>query len=319
MREHRSITEEAPAPQRAASPTLQGTAGELLALQSSAGNAAVARMLARRESLSITVPAAMAGDLSMAHERQASVPFVREAGEDASGVDQSDIHQGAVGDCFFLSPLMALSRINPGRIARMIRTVRTEDDGRVIYEVTINAPVGGGSWGQRGFLLDDRFVTDASGGPRYAGYGDTAVGGAREIWVMLMEKAWAAAKGSYQGIHFGNAEDGLRAVTGHGGTWAQVASKSAAEIVGEIERGIDDGRPVICNTPKTFNAAQTARATALGLRLVPSHSYNASWASSHRGQLDIRNPHGINHLIDLDVADFRLFFEWYLIADRSAR
>lgn len=64
-------------------------------------------------------------DHALRHERHQGVPFVRGAGEDASGVDANDVVQGFIGDCFFLSPLMATARINPGKIAKIVRDPAT--------------------------------------------------------------------------------------------------------------------------------------------------------------------------------------------------
>ena len=46
---------------------------------------------------------------------------MRDRGEDATGVDPSDVRQGFIGDCFSLSPLMATAALSPRRIANMVR------------------------------------------------------------------------------------------------------------------------------------------------------------------------------------------------------
>ena len=63
-------------------------------------------------------------------------------GEDASGVDPSDISQVFIGDCFFLSPLMATARINPRRIAGMVRRIGESPSGGDAYEVKLYGPDG---------------------------------------------------------------------------------------------------------------------------------------------------------------------------------
>jgi hypothetical protein len=313
-----SRAEVAPEAERAAASAPSTVAERLLLLQGQAGNAAVGRAVVARLGSGIEVPSARAGDRSLRHLRHSGVAFVRGAGEDASGVNAYDVVQGAIGDCFFLSPLMSVARLNPGRIARMIRgPVGQTAVGANIYEVTLYVPEDG-DWEPRTFRLDDRFPSDASGRPVYAQYGDMS-GQGPELWVMLMEKAWAAARGSYENIHFGSAADGLRALTGEDSDWTRVADRDSDDILDDIEDALDDGQPVICNTFQTLSTAALTRATQLGVTLTAAHSYNAAWASEEDGRLNIANPHGRNHLWNLAIADFKLFFEWYCILDESVR
>lgn len=80
----------------------------MLQLQRTAGNAAVGQWLARAVANDIEVPSAvnhvhgtvLQDDHALAHIRHQGVPFVRGAGEDASGVDANDVVQGFIGDCF---------------------------------------------------------------------------------------------------------------------------------------------------------------------------------------------------------------------------
>lgn len=318
MKEHESSrAKSAPAERRAEASQAPATVEDrLLTLQGQAGNAAVGRAVLARLGSGIVVPSARTEDRSLRHERHAGVAFVRGAGEDVSGVNAYDVVQGGIGDCFFLSPLMAVARINPGRIARMIRgPVGQTAVGANIYEVTLYVPEDG-DWERRTFRLDDRFPSDSSGRPVYAQYGDMS-GQGPELWVMLMEKAWAAARGSYQNIHFGSASDGLKALTGEDSDWTRVADRADDDILDDIEDALDDGQPVICNTHQTLSPAALQRASVLGVTVTAAHSYNAAWASEEDRRLNIANPHGRNHLWNLSMPDFNLFFEWYCILDES--
>ena len=313
-------TEASPAAPVQAPAQSQSAVELVLALQRSAGNAAVSRALIARLQDSpiqgIYVPAAMTADRSLRHERHDGVAFVRGAGEDATGVDVSDIRQGAVGDCYFLSPLMAVARINPGLVRRLIRgPIGQTEIGADVYEVTLMVGAGGKPVTYR---VDDRFVTGAAGDPQYAQYGDMSALGP-ELWVMLLEKAWAASKGSYQQIHFGQSADGLRALTGKESTRREIADRSDRQIMRDIRNAIDDGRPVTCSSVLTLSAAALQRAQALGVTVTAQHAYNVSWANRVNKTLDIMNPHGRNHLMGLSLADFKLFFRAYLTLDESVR
>ena len=189
----------------AGSPTVE----RVLRLQRTAGNAAVGRLL-RAVVNDIEVPAAvnhthgtvLQDDHALRHERHKGTPFVRDRNEDATGVDPGDVRQGFIGDCFFLSPLMATARINPRRIYNMVRgPIGESPSGGDAYEVKL--------YNAHGDLVthhvDDRFVSNADGTPRYAQYGDMSAQGP-ELWVMLMEKAWAAQRGGFNNMDFGHGQ-----------------------------------------------------------------------------------------------------------------
>jgi hypothetical protein len=254
-------------------------------------------------------------DHALRHERHRGVAFVRGRGEDATGVDADDIRQGFIGDCFFLSPLMATARINPRRIASMVRgPIGESPSGGDAYEVKL--------YDAHGDLvthhIDDRFVSNADGSPRYAQYGDMSASGP-ELWVMLMEKAWAAQRGGFNNMDFGMASDGLKAVSGKDSTWHQVGAESADTILNTITKAVDDGRPVIPITPGPITTAALTWAAGNGITLIPSHAYNVERANRTDREIDVANPHGRNHLRALDVATFRMIFDWYLVANESVR
>ena len=294
----------------------------MLQLQRTAGNAAVGRLL-RSVITDIEVPSAVnhthAGvlqdDSGLRHERHAGTPFVRDRFEDETGVDPSDVRQGNIGDCFFLSPVMATARINPRRIYNMVRgPIGESPTGGSVYEVKL--------YNAAGELVthrvDDRFVTGGDGSPRYAQYGDNSAKGP-ELWVMLMEKAWAAQRGGFNNMDFGMASDGLRAVTGKSSTWHNVAAESSDTILENIWQAVQAGKPVVCNTPGTITGPAQAWAATNRITLIAGHSYNVESANRTDREIDVANPHGRNHLRALDVANFRMIFEWYGILDGSVR
>jgi hypothetical protein len=305
-----------------AAPAGSPTVERVLRLQRTAGNAAVGRLL-RAVINDIEVPAAvnhthggvLQDDHALRHERHKGVAFVRDRGEDASGVDPSDIRQGFIGDCFFLSPLMATARINPRRIANMVRgPIGESPSGGDTYEVKL--------YDNDGHLVthhvDDRFVSNADGTPRYAQYGDLSAKGP-ELWVMLMEKAWAAQRGGFNNMDFGMANDGLKAVTGKDSTWHHIAAESADTILNTIWQAVQDGKPVIPITPGPITTPALTWAATNGITLIPSHAYNVESANRSDREIDVANPHGRNHLRSLGIGNFRMIFDWYLVGNESMK
>ena len=136
---------------------------------------------------------------------------------------------------------------------------------------------------------------------------------------MLMEKAWASQRGGFNNMDFGRASDGLKAVTGKSSSWHKVATETTDQILENIWQAVQDGKPVVCNTPKTITSLALAWANANGIALVSAHSYNVESANRTDREIDVANPHGRNHLRSLSVGNFRMIFEWYGILDSSVR
>ena len=114
-------------------------------------------------------------------------------------IEPSDIKQGCLGDCYFLSSLSVLAE-KPDRIRRLFVTEEVNEYG--IYAVRICK---NGEWRQ---VVVDDFFPCAGITPAFS----NAHG--PELWVLLLEKAWAKVHGSYERIEAGFAENVLRDLTG---------------------------------------------------------------------------------------------------------
>ena len=98
-------------------------------------------------------------------------------------IDPNDIIQGALGDCWFLSALASLAE-NPHLIRRLFVTKQYNKQG--IYKVRLCK---NGEW--QVITIDDYFPCRKRGGPCFAR------GNGNELWVMLLEKAYAKLHGNY--------------------------------------------------------------------------------------------------------------------------
>ena len=120
-----------------------------------------------------------------------------------AAIDKDDIVQGALGDCYFLSSLASLAQ-NPARIRGLFMTTKQNDEGiyclRMCHE---------GIW--RAVAVDDYFPCLADGsGPAFS----QSKPGENELWVLLLEKAWAKLYGNYERIEAGLTRDVLGDLTG---------------------------------------------------------------------------------------------------------
>lgn len=290
-----------------------------LALQRTAGNAATARLLARTASPQARTTASGQDDRSLSWQRHTGHAFVRGAGEDATGVNADDVVQGALGDCYFLSPVMAVARINPQRIRRLIRgPVDTLADGTRIYEVDLYEGHAIGSPSKRTQRVSDRFVSTAGGDSRYAQPGDVAAGGG-EIWPLLLEKAWAGLRGGYDQAHFGLMKDGMTAVTGIDTDWTSIGGEDDADVFREISECVRDGKPVTIQTKQEFTHENLLEMRDIEINPIAKHAYNVAGVDAHWKTIDIVNPHGSNHLMGFPLVRLRRFFDYYVMSEESVR
>ena len=214
-------------------------------------------------------------------------------GDDANetallGMDAQDVSQGSLGDCYFLSAL-ALAATDSDVAATLIDD---DLDGKCCYGVS--------------FWIDRRWTmvwvdcylpcvvsTDAHAKTRprlvYASSTDR-----REIWPMVVEKAFAKLHGSYESIgHGGTVAAALQALTG--GTARTLPATQAGKMWSEIMRAVED--PDVLVGAGTRQDASATKDVMCGL--VTGHAYSvlhALAAPDHDGNerrlLLLRNPWG---------------------------
>jgi WXG100 family type VII secretion target len=241
-------------------------------------------------------------------------PFARGAG-DADDISPNDVAQGQIGDCFLMASLAAIARSNPDVIRNMIK-----DNGDGSYTVTFKINVGGvhslaaqryeDDMKARGldFILarqnlyspsPDTFITkeirvtpdfpaNSSGGPLYAQYGDTA-GGKPEMWVPLIEKAYAQMMGDYSDIKDGGQPwVAMRNITGKRSMTFQPEDIKMDELADYHAKG----NAIVVHTPnhQTFTS-MWAKASGR-YDMVPNHAYYVTNVDKAAGTVSLRNPWG---------------------------
>jgi len=189
-------------------------------------------------------------------------------------VDPNDIDQGELGDCWILSSIAALSE-HPDRIARIVVTKRVNQVGVYQVELCIN-----GLW-QR-ITLDEYFPCYPQGGPKYT----KTTGG--ELYVGLLEKAFAKIYGSYEATIEGDSGNGMTTLTGCPVQTLRFKDLSEEKLWEHLMEGAakeEDLITVSTSLPKSKLA---------GSGLITNHSYTILDASEYGSQrlLEIRNPWG---------------------------
>ena len=263
------------------------------------GGVAFARETGKRveHPLGPSVPAASAlpkpDSSSIGYKPLKGVAFLRGQG-DAHEVDMNDVKQGGLGDCYFMAGLAAVARTHPERIRNMI-----EDHGDGTFSVYLwkhNDQWDEAEYGADGeyeyvlsavcFKADVSFPAQGSD-PAYADYGDTeTVNGAtvRELWPMILEKAFAQYKGSWAGIEGGFSSTPMSFFSAEVVEDTDPTELTAQELQALFAQIVAEGRPAALGVPETNSA----------LGIYGEHYY-AFRGLDAEGRVLLYNPWGSSH------------------------
>ncbi|KAK2974456.1 hypothetical protein RJ640_013198 [Escallonia rubra] len=131
----------------------------------------------------------------------------------SGAANPSDVCQGRLGDCWFLSAVAVLTEVS--RISEVIITPDYNEEG--IYTVRFCIQ---GEWVP--VVVDDWIPCESPGKPAFA----TSRKG-NELWVSLLEKAYAKLHGSYEALEGGLVQDALVDLTGGAGEEIDMRSAQA--------------------------------------------------------------------------------------------
>lgn len=252
-------------------------------------------------------PAAAPGDAS--GEAKRSAP-----GWALAAVSPTDVRQGRLGDCYFLSSLSALAEANDGaRIRALFVSDRVDGTGKFVLRTFKN--------GVAAMIKIDDWIPcvpnlDPTAFGGYLPAFSKTSGAQGELWVALLEKAYAKLHGSFQRIESGDSAHALTDLTG--APARRYTIRGAADDVEEEEedaKGCTDAEgtalelwPLLVEAHATGWVATAGTPAAEGdelsdLGLVPEHRYaivNAvelpadTAAATHTGTrlIQVRNPWG---------------------------
>ena len=133
-------------------------------------------------------------------------------------IDVNDIAQGILGDCYFLAALSGLAE-QPERVKRTIVTSEANKSGKYSVRFYLRGV-------PKTITVDDRFPCSHSS--PYEPLFTKPKG--KELWTMLLEKAWAKMFKSYANIEAGTIEEALEHLTGAPSFRFQTEKQSDDEI-----------------------------------------------------------------------------------------
>lgn len=247
----------------------------------------------------ITNPRGPHGDMPIL----ARAPLFAKGAGDVDEVAMNDVKQGAIGNCYLMATLGAVAHQDPQAIKNMIRENR---DGT--YTVTFkerlpfsNPPA-----------YNDRKITvtpDFPGGigsNQHAGPGDLDSKGHREIWPLVIEKAYAQyIAGGYAEMDRGNKPHYMmELITGRPavadpdpedfsgiGVGKPIGQYGASKLsFDDIDNDLRNGKAVVLGTSSLVGTSM------YGLRGKHAYTVEAAYTDANGQQwLKLYNPWGNNH------------------------
>lgn len=214
-------------------------------------------------------------------------------------IEPNDIKQGALGDCWFMCALASIAEF-PQMVRNLFLDITSDDANTYgIYTVQFCK---NGSWVE--VIIDDQFPCSRSGGPKYSRCHG------HELWVLILEKAYAKLHGSYAAIESGLPFEAMMDLTGEPYKNFRFDDDDVRESISDgslweyLSHCHEKGYIMSCDTPGTDDYTKTGGKPPGGL--VPGHAYTlircVTTKSGGYQLCKVRNPWG-QHEWDGDWGD----------------
>lgn len=219
------------------------------------------------------------------------LPLYNRGVGDASAIDRNDIDQGATGDCYYLSSVAALAKTHPELLEGKDALIKKQGEN---YEVTLHLRKDRTTKKRTPttITVSPKVWVDKDGKPKYQGLGDD------ELWVIVLEKAYAQALGGYDNIEGGTLKEGLEVLTGGETIGLDPSSMSDEELLKKLEEAIDCKYPTTLSSSGFGEQEEEISFEGKPQKLFQGHAYTLDKVEGER--IFLYNPHGENHL-ELDV------------------
>jgi hypothetical protein len=195
-----------------------------------------------------------------------------------NGCAPTDVVQGRLGDCFFLSSLAALAKTHPDLLMRAVRRNRNDDT----YRVTLYQKKRG-VLKRVGIQVPPTFPAQSDGRQVFArGLRNNRRG--LEKWPAVFEKAYADFRGGFTVINQGGfSDEAMMTLTGKPATTYLLSSaQSGPKLWKKMKTWAAQRRPMVTATPSKAQLVRlTGRADMAGL--LEGHAYAVLGVSEKNG------------------------------------
>eukprot|EP01123_Difflugia_compressa_P010480 TRINITY_DN3847_c0_g1_i1.p1 TRINITY_DN3847_c0_g1~~TRINITY_DN3847_c0_g1_i1.p1 ORF type:complete len:1025 (-),score=208.60 TRINITY_DN3847_c0_g1_i1:50-3124(-) len=193
------------------------------------------------------------------------------------GIDQGDVKQGALGDCWLLSSLCVLAAHGNSLIKDLFFETYPE------YGIIQCQFFKDGEW--YFVVTDDRIPCNVQGRPSFGTCRDP-----NELWVPVLEKCYAKLHGSYEALESGSISDGLVDLTGECSETLDLKKEDALWHL--LLENLKEGYLMGCAAHSP--TATVEMETPLGILMLHAYGILGAYEISGHRLLKIRNPWG-NH------------------------
>jgi hypothetical protein len=201
---------------------------------------------------------------------------------DSASIYPNDVKQGGIGDCYYLASIAAISNKNPDFIKN---AVRQNPDGTYsvdFYRKKHWWEFWKPQYTKETVTVNDQFPVNKHG-PVFAGYGDKAQNGNDEVWVMVMEKAYAKFRGSYNAISTGGwPSDAMEQITGKDSSTHGADSTSLEQLAEWDKNG--------------YAITAASKRSPADNNVVGNHAYYIMDIDTEEGTVTMGNPWGFGHV-----------------------
>ncbi len=243
------------------------------------------------------------------------------------GVKTTDVFQGAIADCYFVSALSAVAAESPELIEQGII-----ENGDGTYKVRFfqKKNYWEHNYQENWVTIDgDLSTQNDADESRYAKGQKTRKGG-RELWPSLYEKAWATVKGGYDKMGEGGSTAGaLEALSGNRVSYASTETTPEDVMWAKLKKASDNDQAMAAGTHGKNEETDKLYA---GTSLYAWHAYTVLGVREKgRGKkkqrmVKIRNPWGRvepgsdgkdDGIFELTLEDFMKFYSSVNIANMN--
>ena len=245
---------------------------------------------AGQSAIAFTDAARHIGEPSIRHDlkyREISGPLFVKTEGDRRAADASDIAQGEMGDCYFLSSLAAIAHVRSSLIHQFIH-----DNHDGTFTAVFHRKVGG-KYQDVPVRVDDRFPEFRQRQqPSFAQPVDRDARGT-ELWVMAAEKAFAQFKGgTYHKIDGGVPSQAMAAILGMDSQGYRSSQVNFDQLAGWK----DQGYPIVVGTLDDKAVPHGKDADPLWTKhiLVSGHAYWVEKVDKRSRTVTIANPWGFD-------------------------
>jgi len=185
-------------------------------------------------------------------------------------IEMGDVIQGKLGDCYFLSSVANLCKF-PSLIVNLFKTKETNKDG--FYEIILHID------GKPQIVIVDDYIPieKSTKKPCYA------QSKGNELWVMLLEKAWAKVNGGYANIISGLPSEALEFLTGLGSLAYDTENcdtdditEYKKEIIKNVQIADQNNCLISCSTSSNQNITKVGLVEGHAYTLVSFHQITTS-------------------------------------------